>query len=84
MPFPEPYAVDEARGSARGRTLYTTLEPMAEWGRTPPSTEAIIKGGLGRVVIGALNPDKLQAGQGVARLRAAGIDVTLAEHAPST
>lgn len=83
VPFAEPYAVDEARGSARGRTLYTTLEPTAEWGRTPPSTEAIIKGGLARVVVGALNPDKLQAGQGVARLRAAGIEVAVADHAPS-
>ncbi|RYE88078.1 MAG: riboflavin biosynthesis protein RibD, partial [Hyphomicrobiales bacterium] len=83
VPFAEPHAVDEARASARGRTLYTTLEPTAEWGRTPPSTEAIVKAGLGRIVIGTLNPDKLQAGQGVARLRAAGIDVVVAEHGPS-
>lgn len=83
VPFPEPYAVDEARGSARGRTLYTSLEPTAEWGRTPPSTEAIIKGGLTRVVIGALHPDKLQQGQGVARLRSAGIAVDVCDHRPS-
>lgn len=83
VPFAEPHAVDEARASARGRTLYTTLEPTAEWGRTPPSTEAIVKAGLGRIVVGTLNPDKLQAGQGVARLRAAGIDVVVAEHGPS-
>lgn len=83
VPFAEPYAVDEARGSARGRTLYCTVEPTSQWGRTPPATEAIIKGGLRRVVIGAPNPDRLQAGQGAARLRAAGIDVVLANHEPS-
>lgn len=83
VPFPEPYAIDEARGSARGRTLYTTLEPTSEWGRTPPSSEAIIKGGLKRVVVGALHPDRLQAGQGVARLRSAGIDVVTVDHPPS-
>jgi diaminohydroxyphosphoribosylaminopyrimidine deaminase/5-amino-6-(5-phosphoribosylamino)uracil reductase len=83
VPFAEPYAIDEARGSAKGRTLYTTLEPTSLWGRTPPSTEAIIKAGLGRVVIGALNPDRMQAGQGVERLRAAGIDVVAVAHAPS-
>lgn len=83
VPFAEPHAVDEARGSARGRTLYTTLEPTSLWGRTPPSTEAIIKAGLSRVVIGTLNPDRLQAGQGAARLRAAGITVVIADHPPS-
>lgn len=83
VPFAEPHAIDEARNSARGRTLYTTLEPTNLWGRTPPSTEAIVKAGLGRVVIGALDPDRLQAGQGVARLRAAGIDVVVADHPPS-
>ena len=83
VPFAEPHAIDEARNSARGRTLYTTLEPTNLWGRTPPSTEAIVKAGLGRVVIGALDPDRLQAGQGAARLRAAGIDVLVCDHAPS-
>lgn len=83
VPFPEPYAVDEARGSARGRTLYTTLEPTSIWGRTPPSTEAVIKAGLRRVVIGTLHPDRLQAGQGADRLRSAGIDVVVAEHPAS-
>ncbi len=80
VPFAEPYAIDEARGSARGRTLYSTLEPTAEWGRTPPSTEAIIKSGLGRVVVGTLHPDRLQAGQGVARLREAGLVVDVFDH----
>jgi diaminohydroxyphosphoribosylaminopyrimidine deaminase/5-amino-6-(5-phosphoribosylamino)uracil reductase len=83
VPFAEPHAIDEARASARGRTLYTTLEPTSEWGRTPPSTEAVIKAGLGRVVVGALHPDRLQAGQGVARMRGAGIDVVVADHSPS-
>ncbi|WP_395815607.1 bifunctional diaminohydroxyphosphoribosylaminopyrimidine deaminase/5-amino-6-(5-phosphoribosylamino)uracil reductase RibD [Devosia sp.] len=83
VPFAEPQAVEEARGTARGRTLYTTLEPTSLWGRTPPSTEAIIKAKLARVVIGCANPDHSQSGQGIVRLRSAGIDVLLAEHEPS-
>lgn len=81
--FAETHAVEEARQAAVGRTLYTTLEPTALWGRTPPPTEAIIKGRLGRVVIGALHPDRAQRGQGVARLRDAGMVVDVADHPAS-
>lgn len=83
VPFAETQAVEEARAAARGRTLYTTIEPTSLWGRTPPSTEAIIKARLGRVVIGCTQPDPAQSGQGLARLRAAGIDAHLADHLPS-
>lgn len=83
VPIAESHAVDDARGQARGCTLYTTLEPGAQWGRSPPATEAIIKAGMRRVVVGTLNPDRLLAGQGVSRLREAGITVTVADHAPS-
>jgi diaminohydroxyphosphoribosylaminopyrimidine deaminase/5-amino-6-(5-phosphoribosylamino)uracil reductase len=61
--------------------LYTTLEPCAHQGRTPPCTDAIIAAGVARVVIGLEDPDPLVAGLGAAALRAAGIDVTIGTEA---
>jgi len=58
-----------------GATLYSTLEPCAHYGRTPPCTDAIVAAGVGRVVIGLLDPDPLVSGRGVAALEAAGIEV---------
>jgi len=60
---------------ARGATLYTTLEPCDHHGRTPPCVDAIIDAGIGRVVVAIEDPDPRVAGKGLARLRAAGIDV---------
>ncbi len=51
---------------ARGATLFTTLEPCAHHGRTPPCTDAIIAAGVARVVIAVEDPDPQVAGQGVA------------------
>jgi diaminohydroxyphosphoribosylaminopyrimidine deaminase/5-amino-6-(5-phosphoribosylamino)uracil reductase len=62
---------------ARGSTLFTTLEPCAHHGRTPPCTDAIIAAGVARVVIGLEDPDPLVAGRGVAALRAAGLEVSV-------
>jgi len=59
-------------------TLYVTLEPCCHHGKTPPCTAAIIKTGIRRVVIGTIDPNPLVAGQGVAQLREAGIEVILA------
>ena len=64
-------------GDARGATLATTLEPCDHHGNTPPCTEAIIAAGVRRVVVGVTDPDPKVAGRGVARLRAAGIDVVV-------
>jgi len=59
----------------RGATVYVTLEPCSHQGRTPPCADALIRAGVGRVVIAVADPNPLVAGQGMARLRAAGIAV---------
>jgi diaminohydroxyphosphoribosylaminopyrimidine deaminase / 5-amino-6-(5-phosphoribosylamino)uracil reductase len=61
--------------SLRATTLYITLEPCSTTGRTPPCTQAIVRAGVGRVVIGATDPNPLHSGRGIDELRAAGIDV---------
>lgn len=75
-PHAETEAIRRAGARARGATLYVTLEPCAHHGQTPPCADAIIAAGIKRVVIGAGDPDPRTNGAGVARLRAAGIEVT--------
>lgn len=66
----------QARGeSLQGATAYVTLEPCSHHGRTPPCADALIREGLARVVVALHDPNPLVAGQGVARLRTAGIAV---------
>jgi diaminohydroxyphosphoribosylaminopyrimidine deaminase / 5-amino-6-(5-phosphoribosylamino)uracil reductase len=68
-------ALRAAGASARGAACYITLEPCAHYGRTPPCTEALIRAGIEKVVVATYDPNRLVAGKGVARLRAAGIAV---------
>ena len=73
-------ALNNAAKSAvdvRGATIYVTLEPCSTTGRTPACTDAIIRSGLKRVVIGCLDPNPKHAGRGVDILRNAGIEVAV-------
>lgn len=68
-------ALRRAGERARGATMVVTLEPCCHVGRTGPCTDAIVKAGIVRVIVGTIDPDPRVAGQGIALLRASGIDV---------
>ena len=74
-PHAEVEALRRAGAAARGATLYVTLEPCSHVGKSPPCADAVVAAGISRVVSAIEDPNPLVAGQGYAKLRAAGITV---------
>jgi diaminohydroxyphosphoribosylaminopyrimidine deaminase / 5-amino-6-(5-phosphoribosylamino)uracil reductase len=75
----EVVALNHAGTNARGATMFVSLEPCNHHGRTPPCTDALIEAGVGHVVVAVEDPDPRVSGQGIERLRGAGIEVDLLE-----
>jgi diaminohydroxyphosphoribosylaminopyrimidine deaminase/5-amino-6-(5-phosphoribosylamino)uracil reductase len=82
-PHAEANALRVAGESARGATLYVTLEPCTHHGATPPCVDAILDAGVARVVVGVRDPNPTVSGDGVERLREAGVDVEVVQGEPA-
>ncbi|MGD9681220.1 MAG: bifunctional diaminohydroxyphosphoribosylaminopyrimidine deaminase/5-amino-6-(5-phosphoribosylamino)uracil reductase RibD [Candidatus Obscuribacterales bacterium] len=74
-PHAEPNALAEAGASARGGTLYVSLEPCCHHGKTPPCSDAVIEAGIKSVVVAMEDPNPKVAGKGLSALQEKGIDV---------
>jgi len=76
-PHAETEALARAGAASRGATAYVTLEPCAHHGKTAPCAEALIESGVARVVVAIADPDPRVDGDGIAMLRAAGVQVDI-------
>jgi diaminohydroxyphosphoribosylaminopyrimidine deaminase/5-amino-6-(5-phosphoribosylamino)uracil reductase len=76
-PHAEAHAIARATESLKGATAYVTLEPCSHHGRTPPCADALVNAGIARAVVATVDPDSRVAGQGIERLKQAGIAVTM-------
>lgn len=70
-------AINSSTESVEGATMYVTLEPCSHFGKTPPCVNKIIESNIKRVVIASLDPNKLVSGNGIKKLKQAGIDVSV-------
>ena len=75
LPHAEVMALQDAGDQALGANVYVNLEPCSHHGRTPPCVDALIKAQVKTVHISFIDPNPLVAGKGIAKLRAAGIEV---------
>ncbi len=73
----EVFALAQAGIQAQGATAYVTLEPCSHTGRTPPCCDALIQPGIARVVIAVIDPNPKVSGEGIKRLLAASVAVTI-------
>ncbi|MER3559101.1 MAG: bifunctional diaminohydroxyphosphoribosylaminopyrimidine deaminase/5-amino-6-(5-phosphoribosylamino)uracil reductase RibD, partial [Armatimonadota bacterium] len=80
-PHAEIFALQQAGEQTHGAVLYVTLEPCCHYGRTPPCTQAVLKAGVARVVVGMTDPNPKVGGQGIQQLRQAGVRVELLDPA---
>ncbi len=79
LPHAEIEALNDAGNKARGANVYVNLEPCCHYGRTPPCIDALIKAQIKSVHIATLDPNPLVNGNGIKKLRAAGIEVYIGE-----
>jgi diaminohydroxyphosphoribosylaminopyrimidine deaminase/5-amino-6-(5-phosphoribosylamino)uracil reductase len=74
-PHAEVRAIESVKGPVAGSTVYVSLEPCPIFGKTPPCTDLLIRSGVKKVVVGALDPNPKVSGRGIKALKKAGLEV---------